>query len=256
MFKSSNPVFNSIEKTSTQTGQTYVEVDTNEKTASWRGITIKTMILLLTAIAFGFSSILFIDIPAVLIAAFLISFIGSFIIVFIAMRSPKHAMWLSIVYAIAQGLTYGALTWLLEFVLADVMPGIGIMAVTGTFVVVLTMAGLYRIGAVRATPFLVKFVLGSLVAILIASLISFILSILGISFLQGFNPAVGIAISGFFILLGALMLILDFERAKLLVEYNSPVNTEWQAALGILITTVWIYVNILKFLLYIAARRK
>lgn len=255
MFKSSNPVFNSIEKTSTQTGQSYVEVDTTQKTASWQGITIKTFALIVTAIAFGFLSILFIDIPAILIAAFIVSFIGSFIIVFIAMRSPKHAMWLSFVYAIAQGITYGSLTWVLEMLLADVMPGIGIMAITGTFVIVLVMAGLYRIGAVRATPFLVKFVLASLVGIIIVSLISFILSFIGISYLDGFSPTFGIIISGFFILLGALMLILDFERAKMIVEYGSPVNTEWQAALGILITTVWLYVNILKFLLYVAVRR-
>ena len=254
MFKSSNPVFNSIEKTSVQTGQQYVEVDTTEKTASWSGITIKTITLLLTAIVFGFLSIFIMEYDFILLTAFFISLFGSFIIVFFAMRSPKHAMWLSFVYAIAQGITYGSLTWLLELLLAEIMPGIGIMAITGTFVVVLTMAGLYRIGAVRATPFLVKFVLGSLIAILIASLISLILSISGV--IVDFSPGVGIAISGFFILLGALMLILDFERAKLLVEYNSPVNTEWQAALGILITSVWIYVNILKFLLYIAARRE
>lgn len=248
MFRNSNPVFNNIEKQS-NAGQFAVDVDTNVKTASWTGITLKTLLLVFITLAVGIVSKW---LPfEVLIAGIIVGTIGSFFIVFFAMRKPESAMVLSIIYAVAQGLMYGSITWVVEFLL----PGIGIMAIGGTLLVVMTMTVLYSIGAVRATPFLAKFVMGSLIAIMLASLAMWIITLVNPNYLI-VSPGVGIAISGFFVIIGALMLILDFDRAKMLVETNAPTNMEWQAGLGILITTVWIYINILKMLLYVAARKE
>ena len=51
------------------------------------------------------------------------------------------------------------------------------------------------------------------------------------------------------------MLTLDFERAKTMVEYGADKRTEWQISVGLLVTIIWIYVEILRLLVIIASRR-
>lgn len=253
-FNSSNPVYRHIEGQYAAEGgsqtQTTSFSETTYKSATWKGVILKTTLLLVIAIVSGLVSIF---LPVEVVMGFLVAGgIASFIFVMIATRNAKRARLFSILYAITQGIVYGSLTYLIELA----APGVGIMAMVGTAAVVLTMAGLYSIGAVRTTPFLLKFVMISLVSILITSIVMLIISFVNAAFYAQLadNISLGIFVSGVLIILGAIMLILDFDRVKLLVENKAPVAAEWQAALGILVTTVWIYVNMLKFIMYIAAR--
>src|SRR5690606_8662060 len=101
-------------------------------------------------------------------------------------------------------------------------------------------------------------VLGSLIAILIGSLVISILSLTNPAFVQAFaeNYELALFISIVFIVLGAFMLTLDFDRAERIVAMGLPKNQEWVASLGFMVTLIWIYVNILRFLVLVMGRNK
>lgn len=248
MRQSNNPVFRNMQK-QTQSGM-YAEVHTN--TASWGGIIGKTFFLVLLTILAGVGAF-FIPI-SVLIPLIIVGAISSFLLVFFAMRYPKAAMVLSMFYAVFQGLLYGTITALVDFYL----PGIGLMALVGTFSIVAVMAFLHAIGAVRATPFLVRFVVGALITIMIGSLVVFFISMFNLAFYESFvgNYPLMIIIFGALVILGAIMLIIDFDNAKNLVESGAPKMYEWQVGLGILVTVVWIYLQLLRLLIVIFANRR
>ena len=249
MRQSNNPVFRNMQKQ----GTTYVEV--GAETASWSGITTKTLFLVLLTIVAGISS-WFIPIQALIPLVFVGAF-GSFILVFFAMMKPKAAKVLSIIYAILQGITYGTLTLIVDQLLLPGM-GIGLIALVATFSIVGVMAFLHGIGAVRATPFLRRFVLGALISILLGSLVMLILNFAApavVAGLAGNYPLMVILYSGL-VLLGAFMLIIDFDNAKQLVENGAPKMYEWQVGLGILVTVVWIYLQILRLLIIIFGNRR
>lgn len=247
MRQSSNPVFRNMQKNHTGT---YVE--SNTQSATWGGIIVKTLLLVLITIGAGASTWL---LPMeVIIALIIVGAISSFFLVFFAMRFPKASMVLSIFYAVFQGILYGTLTYLVE----SLLPGVGLMALVGTFGIVAVMSILHAIGAVRATPFLVRFVMGALITILIGSLIIFILNIVNPTFVAGFanNYALMVIVYGFLVLLGAFMLIIDFDNAKQIVEMGAPKYYEWQTGLGILVTIVWIYLQLLRLLIIIMGNRR
>lgn len=247
MRQSNNPVFRNMQK-NVDSG-VYTEVTTN--TASWGGIIGKTAFLVLLTIAAGIGAF-FIPV-SVLIPLIIVGAISSFFLVFFAMRYPKAAATLSVIYAIFQGLTYGTITALVDFYL----PGIGLMALIGTFIIVGVMAFLHAIGAVRATPFLVRFVFGALISILIGSLVMFLIYLLAPTVHASIvgNYPLMVIVFGALVILGAIMLIIDFDNAKRLVESGAPKMYEWQVGLGILVTVVWIYLQLLRFLIVIFGNR-
>ncbi|MDY0214808.1 MAG: Bax inhibitor-1/YccA family protein [Bacilli bacterium] len=248
MRQSSNPVFRNMQK-NVDSG-IYSEVTT--KTASWGGIISKTIFLVLLTIAAGVGSF-FIPEP-VLLPLILVGAFGSAILVFFAMIFPKGAMVLSMLYAIFQGLLYGTLTGMVNFYL----PGVGMMALVGTFAIVGVMAFLHAIGAVRATPFLVRFVMGALISILIGSIVLLIIRFAAPDFHLSIlnNYPLMIIVFSALVILGAIMLIIDFDNAKNLVASGAPKMYEWQVGLGILVTVIWIYLQILRLLVVIMGNRR
>ncbi len=86
-------------------------------------------------------------------------------------------------------------------------------------------------------------------------MVSFILGFFGMNvpFIHG-NGIIGIGISGFIVVIAALNLVLDFDFIEHGVEQGAPKFMEWRAALGLMITLVWLYIEILHLLSKLRSR--
>lgn len=248
MNKNSNPVFRNIDN-SLHSGVSYV--NDASTTASWKGIISKTILLVLISIASGIGSwFLPLDVVYVLLA---ISGIFTFLSVFIGMRFVKTARVFSIVYSVLQGVTFGTLTLIID----SALPGVGAAALSATFVIVIVMAILHSIGSVRATKKLVRFVMGSLIAIMLSSLVLFIGTLINVNFASSLteNFSLMVVVLAFMVVLGALMLVIDFDNAKMVVDSNAPKVYEWQVSFGLMVTMIWIYFQMLRLISLIVSRR-
>lgn len=241
--QSSNPVFRSIDQS---------QVSSNS--ASFLGIAAKTGILLLTAILATVGSNLLIknnmyDSIYIILGA---SAITAFIAVMLGLFIPRLAAPFSILYAAAQGFTLGTLTLLLD----QVLPGIGIAAITATLTIFGVMLALYSSRTIRATNKFKKFMYGVTLGLLAFMVISLIFSFIpGMGFsLFGGSPGIMILVSALLIAYGAFMLILDFDRAEQIVSSGADKKYEWTAALGLMVTIVWIYVQVLRLLILLMDR--
>ena len=113
----------------------------------------------------------------------------------------------------------------------------------------MAMLIVYRLGLVRATE---KFRLGVVAAtggIAIMYLLSFVLGFFGVqmNFLRDSSP-LSIGISVVIVVFAALNLVLDFDFIERGVAYRAPKYMEWYGAFGLLVTLVWLYLEILRLL--------
>ncbi len=246
--RSTNPVFSHIQEEQAKN----VIIDTSNS-ATYKGIATKTILLILiTLITGGSSLVLFEVMPTIVIGMLMFGGIIGFIAVLVGTRSSRFAMPMSILYAVTQGVIYGTLTILID----QLFPGVALTAILGTLFVFLTMMVLYYSGIVKASNTLVKIVMGSLIAIILTSLGTWIITLINPTFGTALAGNIGIAIgvSALFIVLGALMLVLDFAHADMVVESGAPKSAEWQVGLGFMVTLIWIYVQMLRLLIALASR--
>tara|TARA_B100000003_G_C10841326_1_gene335141 strand:- start:328 stop:690 length:363 start_codon:yes stop_codon:yes gene_type:complete len=112
---------------------------------------------------------------------------------------------------------------------------------------------IYRAGLIRWDRNTRIAVMSSLFAILLIYLISFIGAIFGfqIPFIHSAGP-IGILFSLFVIGIGALCLVADFDFIERGVQMGAPKQLEWRAAFGLMITLIWLYLEILELLAKIA----
>jgi len=158
-------------------------------------------------------------------------------------------------YAALEGLVLGGITWIFEVGLD--MPGIGILAALLTFLILGGMIAIYRAGLIawdRNTQIAVS---SALIAIVFIYLISIIGSVSGwydVPYIHSAGP-IGILFSLFVVGIGALCLVADFDFIEKGVERGAPKQLEWRAAFGLMVTLIWLYLEILKLLAKIASRR-
>ena len=149
------------------------------------------------------------------------------------------------VYALCEGLVLGGISALLE----RSYPGIAIQAMGLTFGVTAVMLMLYRTGVLRATP---KFTVGVVAAtggIFLVYMVDLVLGIFGrhVPLLNSSGP-LGIGVSAVIVIIAALNLILDFDFVETGVHARAPKYMEWYGAFGIMVTLVWMYMEILRLL--------
>jgi uncharacterized YccA/Bax inhibitor family protein len=149
------------------------------------------------------------------------------------------------VYALCEGLVLGGISALLE----RSYPGIAIQAMGLTFGVTAVMLMLYRTGVLRATP---KFTVGVVAAtggIFVVYMVDLVLGMFGrhVPLLNSSGP-LGIGVSAVIVIIAALNLILDFDFVETGVHARAPKYMEWYGAFGIMVTLVWMYMEILRLL--------
>jgi uncharacterized YccA/Bax inhibitor family protein len=177
--------------------------------------------------------------------------IGGLIAAMVAIFKPTTAPIAAPVYALLEGLFLGGISSIME----ARFPGIVIQAVGLTFGTLFALLFAYKSGLIKATE---NFKLGVTAAtggIFLVYMVSFLLGIFGMNvpFIHG-NGIIGIGISGFIVVIAALNLVLDFDFIEHGVEQGAPKFMEWRAALGLMITLVWLYVEILHLLSKLRSR--
>lgn len=148
-------------------------------------------------------------------------------------------------YAIAQGVFLGGIS---AFYNAQ-FDGIVLQAVLATLSVFAVSLALFSSGKVRVTPKFTRWVLISMVGYLVFSLVNVVLVWTGV--LEGWGMrggTLGIVIGLFAVGLAAAMLMIDFDSIKRGVEGGAPAKFAWSAAFGLMVTLVWMYLEILRLL--------
>lgn len=150
-------------------------------------------------------------------------------------------------YALAQGLFLGGIS----MVFNAQYDGIVMQAILGTLSVFAVTLLLFRSGKVRTSPKMNKIFMVAIGGYLLFSLLNFGLMIFGVT---GANPWglrsgwIGVAIGLVAVLLAAYSLVMDFELIKNGVQNRVPEKWGWSAAFGLMVTLIWLYIEILRIL--------
>lgn len=182
--------------------------------------------------------------PLILIGA-----IGGLIVAIVMMFKKEWAPWLAPAYALLEGLFVGAISAYYNFAFAEQAPGIVINAVGLTFGTAIAMYLLYSFKIIKATAKFRAIIITATAGIAVFYLIAWALSFFGITipFLHE-GSAMGIGFSVFVVALATLNLILDFDMIERGAELGAPKYMEWYGAFGLLVTIVWLYLEILRLL--------
>lgn len=157
-------------------------------------------------------------------------------------------------YAVCEGLFLGAFSfmfanWAIQGVDASVLIG---QAVLGTFGVFFGMLVVYKTGAIRVTPRLTRMIIGGLIGVLVLMIGNLIASFFtpgGFGLRDG--GTIAIIFSLVCIALAAFSFLLDFDAADEMIRAQAPEKAAWGVALGLTVTLVWLYVEILRLLSYL-----
>jgi uncharacterized YccA/Bax inhibitor family protein len=185
--------------------------------------------------------------PALFLPAMIVGFVLALVNIF--KKKPSRALVLS--YAAVEGVFVGGISSFFE----TSFPGIVSQAVLGTLVVVGVTLALFASGKVRASAKATKVFLIAMVGYLVFSVLNMILMMTGVSQgpfgMRGFEIMgipLGVIIGILVIIMAAYSLVLDFDSIKTGVERGAPRAYGWTAAFGIMITVVWLYLEILRLL--------
>lgn len=185
-------------------------------------------------------------------------FVGGFICAMICSFSPKASKYVSPLYALLEGFALGGISAFLNDMFKAKYPNIIMEAVLLTFGVALAVFILYNARIIRATNKFRAVLLSSMIGIAVFYLITWVLSFFGIyiPFMQfGDNSVIGIVINLFVVVIAALSLVLNFDQIETGEQMGAPKYMEWYSAFGLLVTLVWLYLEILKLLSRFANNR-
>lgn len=193
--------------------------------------------------AFGNPAFQGLALPAVILGA---------IFAFVAFFKPALSPYLAPAYSVVEGVALGAIS----FVFESAYGGIVGQAVFLTFAVLLGLLIAYKSGFIRATPTFKRIVVAGTIGIAAFYFVSIIAGLFGhsFSFMHDSSPlsiGISVLITGF----AAMNLVLDFDQIEnLATRANAPKYMEWYSALALLVTLVWLYLEILKLLSKLQSR--
>ncbi|MHB1420212.1 MAG: Bax inhibitor-1/YccA family protein, partial [Bacillota bacterium] len=150
------------------------------------------------------------------------------------------------IYAVLEGLAIGGLSAIME----SIYPGLIIQAVLLTFVVAGVMLILYRTRIIKVTAKLRTTIIIATFSVLLIYVINLVISLFGgggIPFLQSTGP-LGIGISLVICGVAAFNLLLDFDFIERCSAHRAPKHLEWYGAFGVVVTMVWLYLELLRLL--------
>jgi len=252
LFKTSNPAFGDKTFRDLANSQYGGFADTNRMTLS--GTVNKTGILLLCAIATAsYTWHLFLqardvsDVSGLLIGGALGGFIVAMVTIFKKEWSPVSAP----IYALLEGLALGGISAAFEIR----YPGIGIQAVSLTFGTLLVLLMAYRSGLIPVTQKLRLGIVAATGGIAVFYLLEMGLGFFGVHFttINGSGP-IGISFSLVVVAVAALNLVLNFDFIEQGVQQGAPKYMEWYGAFGIMVTLVWLYLELLRLLSKVRSR--
>jgi len=222
---------------------------TAEEAMSLNGTINKTGLLLLICIATAAWAW---DSPAMQGPALYGALFGGFIVSIIAMFMPRTSPYLAPLYAALEGLVLGAITQVFN----RYYHGIDINAILLTFSVLGLFLVLYATRIVKVTNGMRAAVVAATLSIFVVYMIDIVLGFFGMSapFIHS-TGILGIGLSLVICGIAAFNLFLDFDAIERNVESRSPKYMEWYCGMALLITLVWLYLEILRLLSKLQSRR-
>ena len=217
------------------------------------GITLAVLSATAVVSYFLVASNLALAMPLMLIGA-----LGGLALVLIAMFGRKQdnpAIVLS--YAVLEGLFLGAVSFVLaHFSVSSANAGVLIgEAVLGTLGVFFGMLVVYKTGAIRVTPKFTRMIVAAIFGVLVLMLGNFVLAMFHVGGGQGLGlrsaGPIGIIFSLVCIGIAAFSFLIDFDAADQMVRAGAPDKAAWGIALGLTVTLVWLYLEILRLLSYL-----
>ncbi len=214
--------------TSTQTGRMTVE-----------DVVVRTGLLLATAVATG-AVTWSLGLGRLAFPAAIVGLVLALVIIFKQVTSPAAIF----AYAAIEGVFLGGISQLFN----DAYPGIVVQAVAGTAGVTAGMLALYRSGRIRVTPQFTKMVVGATIGFFVLIVVNLVAGIFtdgGLGLREG---PLGIVVGLVAIALASLNLVLDFDLIEKSARQGAPARYGWFAAFALMVTLVWLYVEILRLL--------
>ncbi|MCF6402301.1 Bax inhibitor-1/YccA family protein [Chitinophaga filiformis] len=177
--------------------------------------------------------------------------IGGFVLALIIIFKKEWAQYLAPAYALAEGLFLGVISVLYS----NIYEGIVLQAVGITFATFFAMLVLYSARIIRATERFKAIVFTATAGIALFYLLAFVLSFFNINipFLHE-GGTWGILFSLVVVTVAALNLIIDFDLVETGAAQGAPKYFEWYASFGILVTLIWLYLEILRLLSKLSKR--
>ncbi len=219
------------------------------------GTTNKTLILLaLVIIAAFWTWHLFFtsESPAAIMPWFWGGLIGGFIFAMITIFSKKAAPITAPIYAILEGFFLGSISAIFE----TQYSGIVLQAVGLTFGIMFCMLVLYKSGTISVTEKFKMGVVAATGAVFLVYFSSFVLSFFGVRVPYIHEGGyIGIGFSVVVIIIASLNLVLDFDFIEKGSRAGAPKYMEWYGAFGLMVTLIWLYIEILRLLAKLSSRR-
>ena len=175
--------------------------------------------------------------------AALVAFVLGLVISFKTIANP--------VATLSYGALYGVALGAISEAFNTIYPGIVMQALIGTFGVFAGMLVVYKTGAIRVTPKLTRWVVGAAIGVLVLMLVNLVAGFItpgGLGLRDG-GP-LAIVFSLVVIGVAAFFLLLDFDMADEAIRRGAPAKFAWYIAFGLLVTVVWLYLEILRLLSY------
>ena len=194
--------------------------------------------------------------PAPSMAPWLIGALGGFILSMVVIFTSRKKVRPALIFAYAafEGLFVGGISAYFEFI----WPGIVLQATLATLAVVGVTLALFASGKIRASKRATKIFLIAMVGYLVFSLVNVMLMIFNVPIAGGafgmlsevkiFGIPLGVIIGILVVIMAAYSLVLDFDSIQQGVRNGAPRQYAWLGAFGIMVTVVWLYVEILRIL--------
>jgi len=188
----------------------------------------------------------------IVMPALLVGGLGGFVMAMIVSFKPNTAPVAAPIYAVLQGLMLGAISALYNARYA----GVPQQAVLLTFAVALSVFTLYRLNILKATEGFRRMIVGATIGIAVFYVVNIVLSLFNVNlgYSMSSSPlAIGInlVIAG----VAALNLVLNFDDIDQAVRMGAPKRMEWYGAFGLMVTLVWLYLELLRLLSRLQGRR-
>ena len=240
-----SPLFSNI-----QTGEAYYD---DVDRATYKGITLKTVFLLLLSViiaaftAFALPSIIQYNYSA-FYATLMISSIVGLICVFVGRSSERKAKYAAVIYSACEGLFLGSISAIAEMYI----PGAVTTALFSTLIIFAVMLTLFATGIIRVgnkfRSFCWAFTIGALAIVLMMSIFSL--------FITDYGKYLGVMIlvELFLLIYGSITLALNFAEANAVVDMGASKDAEWSVSLGLMISIVYIYVEVLRLMILLVGR--
>mgnify|MGYP001942970794 FL=1 len=226
--------------------KSFVWLETDNWVMTIEGSIQKSVVLIALTIMWAILAWVYTPLQNIILPYYLWLIWATFIMALVIIFKKKTAAFLAPIYAVLEWL----LLWTISMLYEAALPGIVMQSVWLTFAIFLTMLGLYASKIIVVTEKFRMWVVAATWAIALMYIASLLWSMTGwyeMKFLHE-STFLGIWISVFIVWIAAFNLALDFDVIEKWVAVRAPKYMEWYAGFGLLVTLIWLYLEVLRLL--------